>query len=108
MKHIFSEESDRAILEGPTGSRWHVKLCKTEKGTFLQDGWQDFVRYYSLGNNEFLMFRYEGNLHFNVVILHKSGCEREYAFPIERVGRLSRKHDGSTEISTARACQRDS
>ncbi|RZC45285.1 hypothetical protein C5167_038230 [Papaver somniferum] len=88
----------------------HVALTwvyRTEKGTFLQDGWQDFVRYYSLWNNEFLVFRYDGNMHFNVVILHKSGCEREYAFPSEKrlVGRLSRKRDGSAEISTARACQ---
>ncbi|MCL7033074.1 hypothetical protein MKW94_010526 [Papaver nudicaule] len=110
MKHISKEESNRAILEGPSGSQWPVKLCKTEKGTFMQDGWQDFVRYYSLWDNEFLIFRYDGNMNFNVVILHKSGCEREYAFPMKNrmVGRWSRKRDGSTEISSARVCQRDS
>ncbi|KAI3922066.1 hypothetical protein MKX01_005755 [Papaver californicum] len=118
MKHISNEESDRAILEAPSGSQWHVKLSKTENGTFYQDGSQDFVRCYSLWNNEFLVFRYDGNMHFNVVILDNSGCEREYAFLIEReyafpiekrwVGRLPRNRDGSTEISSARACRRDS
>ncbi|KAI3946035.1 hypothetical protein MKX01_024791, partial [Papaver californicum] len=110
MKHISNEESDRAILEAPAGIHWHVKLSKTEKGTFLQDGWQDFVSYYSLWDNEFLVFRYDGNMHFNVAILDNSGCEREYAFPIGKrlMGRLLRNRDGSTEISSARDCQRDS
>ncbi|MCL7035742.1 hypothetical protein MKW94_029644, partial [Papaver nudicaule] len=80
MKYISDEESNRAILQGPTRSQWPVKLSKTEKDTFLKDGWQDFVRYYSLWNNEYLIFRYDGDLHFNVAILDKSGCERENAF----------------------------
>ncbi|XP_059650012.1 B3 domain-containing protein Os01g0723500-like [Cornus florida] len=43
---------------------------------YLQDGWKEFLRDNSLGDNEFLVFRYDGNLCFNVKIFDKSGCKR--------------------------------
>ncbi|OVA05167.1 B3 DNA binding domain [Macleaya cordata] len=122
MKHISEEESDRAILKGPSGSQWHVKLCKTEDGTYLQDGWQDFVRDHSLCYYEFLVFRYDGNMCFNVQIFDKSGCEREDAcssktqgliFPIEKKfvsyagkkrGKPPKRCAGSADLFPSRDC----
>lgn len=76
VKHLPIELPDQAILKGPSGEKWHVKLCKTVDGIYLKDGWQQFFRDHSLGDNEWLLFRYNGDLCFNVHIFGKNGCER--------------------------------
>ena len=60
-QHIAKDASDRAMLRGPFGGCWAVELSKNEKSAmFLGDGWQSFVEAHSLGNNEFLLFTYDG------------------------------------------------
>ncbi|KAL4615571.1 hypothetical protein ACB092_07G136000 [Castanea dentata] len=76
VKHLPIELPDQAILKGPSGEKWHVKLCKTVDGLYLKDGWEQFFRDHSLGDNEWLLFRYNGDLCFNVHIFGKNGCER--------------------------------
>lgn len=76
MKHIKKEESDTATLKGPCGGQWRVKLGQKENGTFLQDGWQEFIRDNSIREADFLFFTYEGNLCFSAQIFDKSGLER--------------------------------
>ncbi|XP_077218594.1 B3 domain-containing protein Os01g0723500-like [Tasmannia lanceolata] len=82
MKHISKEVSSKrtAILEGPTNKVWHVELSQKTNGTYLQDGWQEFVKAHSLKVSEFLVFRYDGNMRFNVLIFDKTACEREDIF----------------------------
>ncbi|XP_077218927.1 B3 domain-containing protein Os01g0723500-like isoform X2 [Tasmannia lanceolata] len=79
MKHISKEASSKrtVILEGPSSRVWHVELSKTVNGTYLQDGWQEFAKAHSLRVSEFLVFRYDGNMRFNVLIFDKTVCERE-------------------------------
>lgn len=43
---------------------------------FFHKGWQEFVKDNSLEAGEFLVFRYDGNLGFDVQIFGKSGCEK--------------------------------
>ncbi|KAF9600015.1 hypothetical protein IFM89_002488 [Coptis chinensis] len=75
LEHISKEQTGSANLEGPSGKIWCVRLCKREDGTFLKNGWQDFVKDHSLGNFEFLVFIYEGNMCFKVQIFDMTGCE---------------------------------
>jgi hypothetical protein len=83
VKHVSETERGIAVIEGPSGNIWQVKYAKQEDGSFLQDGWEDFVRDHSLGNFEFLLFRYDGALSFNVQIFDKSACEKEDSFYVE-------------------------
>ncbi|XP_057495735.1 B3 domain-containing protein At5g18000-like [Actinidia eriantha] len=77
MQHIANDASNRAVLRGPFGGCWDVELSKNVKsGMFLGDGWQRFVEAHSLGNNEFLLFTYNGNMCFNVRIFEQNGLER--------------------------------
>ncbi|KAA8545891.1 hypothetical protein F0562_020658 [Nyssa sinensis] len=76
IQHISKDVADTALLRGPSGGHWHVKLCKNENGMFLQDGWPEFLRDHSLGDSEFLLLRYDGSMCFNVQIFDKSGLER--------------------------------
>ncbi|XP_020098318.1 B3 domain-containing protein Os01g0723500-like [Ananas comosus] len=96
LKHISTEASrttnnskeasKTAILEGPSGSKWHVELGKTAKGTFLTNGWPKFVKDHSMKEYEFLVFRYDGSMHFTVIVFDKTACEREDLFSV-RAGR---------------------
>lgn len=79
-KYILEGLSDRAILRGPSGDKWDVNVCKNTNGIYLQDGWQQFLRDHSLRNYEFLIFKYDGDLCFEVQIFSMDGCEKVYGF----------------------------
>ena len=81
MKHLSQETSNRATLTGPSGSHWSVTVSTDANGTYLQKGWKEFMKENSLGDNEFLTFRYDGNMQFYVKIFNKSGVKRE-AVPV--------------------------
>jgi hypothetical protein len=79
VKHLPKELPDQAILRDSSGDEWRVKLCKTAEGIYLQDGWKQYFEDHSLGDNEFLLFKYNGEkLCFDVIIFGKDGCERVY------------------------------
>ena len=73
MKHLPQEIPNRAILTDPSGSHWHATVSTDENGTYLQEGWKEFMKENNLGDNEFLIFRYDGNMQFYVKIFDKSG-----------------------------------
>ena len=79
MKHLPQEMPNRATLTGPSGGHWGVTVSTDENGTYLQKGWKEFMKENNLGDNEFLMFRYDGNMQFYVKIFNKSGVKREAA-----------------------------
>lgn len=67
---------DTAMLRDPWGGNWQVRLVKRQDHLFMVDGLQKFIRDQSLGNAEFLLFNYDGNMRFSVQIFDKSGLER--------------------------------
>ncbi|KAK1369119.1 hypothetical protein POM88_035211 [Heracleum sosnowskyi] len=69
---------DFIFLEAPAGSIWQVKLERSNSEVWLQNGWPDFAAHYSICSGHLLVFRYEGNSHFHVIILDKSATEVEY------------------------------
>lgn len=81
MKHLTKETSSRATLKCSSGRSWNVEVGRAEGNMYFQDGWQQFLKDNSLGDREFLLFRYDGNLCFNVAIFKKNGCER-YEMPV--------------------------
>lgn len=82
LKNISTEASRKVSLQGPSGSKWYVQLVKNVDGTFLTAGWPKFVKDHSLKEHEFLVFQYEGNMHFNVLIFDTTACEREDVFSV--------------------------
>lgn len=84
MKHIdIGKEARRntAMLEGPTGRTWYISIERNTEGVFFTDGWPRFVQDHGLKEHEFLVFRYNGNMHFSLLIFDTSACEREdFAF----------------------------
>lgn len=96
------DASQRAILKGPSGRSWRVQLSKRVTGTYLQDGWAEFVKDHSLKDSDFLLFRYDGNRRFTVRIFDKTACEREEVITCN-TRRKSAFSSGRTLRSTKKA-----
>ncbi|CAK9185447.1 unnamed protein product [Ilex paraguariensis] len=67
---------NRVFLNVPNGAVWPVVLGKCNGDSWLE--WQKFKEYYSIGFGYFLVFRYDGNSHFHVLIFGRSASEIEY------------------------------
>ncbi|KAL9227623.1 hypothetical protein vseg_003291 [Gypsophila vaccaria] len=82
MKHIRKDMSNEETREGriKSGDKlWGIKLRKTSKGTYIDDGWTQVMHDNNLGDKEFLVFKYDGDLCFTLHIFENSGCERIYS-----------------------------
>ncbi|KAF8405108.1 hypothetical protein HHK36_010006 [Tetracentron sinense] len=76
--------SDVAFLKVPSGKIWRVGLRKADGEVWFQNGWQEFMEYHSIHDGHFLVFRYDGNSHFHVLIFDMSACEIEYPFDTKK------------------------
>ncbi|KAF3435672.1 hypothetical protein FNV43_RR22763 [Rhamnella rubrinervis] len=76
LKHISNEVSDRATLKVGSGCSWNAKVSKKSNGVFIEDGWPEFLKDNFLGNNEFLVLTYAGNMCFGIQIFEVNGLER--------------------------------
>lgn len=65
-------------LKIPSGLEWKVELRSCNGEVWLQKGWPEFADYLSIGRGHLLLFRYEGNSRFHVVVFDKSATEIEY------------------------------
>ncbi|XP_022740304.1 B3 domain-containing protein LOC_Os12g40080-like isoform X2 [Durio zibethinus] len=72
--------SSPVVLMVPGGATWHVELTKSDGVVWLQNGWQEFAEHYSLKYGHLLVFRYEGNCKFQVLIFDMSASEIEYPY----------------------------
>jgi len=95
LKHISNEASKTAILEGPNGRCWPVRIKRASEGTFLSTGWSKFVEDHFLKEREFLVFRYEGNMHFSIQVFDTTACEREDLFAVRPCKKLNLTKGGN-------------
>ncbi|OAY53553.1 putative B3 domain-containing protein REM15 isoform X3 [Manihot esculenta] len=78
FKYLKGQKCERAILRGRTGKIWPVKINSRS----FEDGWKDFVEDHDLHVGDFLVFRHEGEMVFDVMVFESSACLREYpSFP---------------------------
>jgi hypothetical protein len=75
----FGDElSDVATLTTPNGHLWQVGLEKENREIWFDDGWQEFMEYHSIHYGYFLVFRYEGNSKFHVLVFDNTSTEIQY------------------------------
>ncbi|OMO74911.1 hypothetical protein COLO4_26426 [Corchorus olitorius] len=79
-KNLEGRVSGSVLLKGPSGYSWVVELVQKNEDLLFDEGWADFVRDHSLECGDFLVFRYDGNLVFDVKVFDPSTCEKETAF----------------------------
>ncbi|XVF15667.1 hypothetical protein REPUB_Repub09cG0174300 [Reevesia pubescens] len=84
MSNFRENLSGTIHLRGPSGFMWTVKLGRMFDQVVLLNGWENFVKDHSLAEADFLVFRYDGNSTFNVIIFDRSGCEREGSYFVKK------------------------
>ncbi|KAK7857185.1 b3 domain-containing transcription factor vrn1 [Quercus suber] len=70
--------SDMAFLTIPNGTKWKVKLTKSDGEVCFGNGWCEFASSHALALGHLLVFRYEGNSEFSVLIFDAIATEIEY------------------------------
>ncbi|KAK3002807.1 hypothetical protein RJ639_019373 [Escallonia herrerae] len=87
--------SDTVFLDVPIGAKWEVGLVKSDGDVWLWDGWKEFVSRCSIGLWHFLVFRYEGNSIFHIIICDMSASEIEYPVGPGRRGQFQLGAEGT-------------
>ncbi|KAK8717524.1 hypothetical protein V6N13_044789 [Hibiscus sabdariffa] len=85
-------------LEVPSGAKWQVELTKSDNMVWMQKGWREFAEHYSLEFGSFVVFRYEGNDHFHVLIFDRTASEIEYPYTSTDEVSRKRKSDLSSPL----------
>ncbi|KAM6591521.1 hypothetical protein CsatA_014126 [Cannabis sativa] len=72
--------SSQVFLKLPCGSTWEVGLTKSSDGkVWIEKGWNKFVQHCSISRGNILVFGYEGNSEFHVIIFDKTTMEIDYS-----------------------------
>lgn len=94
---IFKGSISKNIrLEASSGITWHVKLIRSNNTFALRSGWKDFVSDNKIDENDVLVFTYNGNSSFKVLIFDPSGCEKAAPFFAVKIGTESEELNGSS------------
>ncbi|KAK7401495.1 hypothetical protein VNO78_13025 [Psophocarpus tetragonolobus] len=75
IKRFGDELSTSATITVPDGRVWKMRLKKCGKDVLFCSKWREFVKYYSLSYGSHLVFRYEGNSKFRVLIFDVTCAE---------------------------------
>ncbi|KAJ6427819.1 hypothetical protein OIU84_023259 [Salix udensis] len=78
------------------GEAWEIELTKCDGKVWLQKGWKEFAEHYSVACGHFLVFEYEGNCDFRVLIFDNSATEMDYPLKNNREERM--EESSSVEI----------
>ncbi|RDY14464.1 B3 domain-containing transcription factor VRN1, partial [Mucuna pruriens] len=75
IKRFGDELSSVATITVPDGCVWKMRLKRCGKHVLFCSKWRQFVKYYSLSYGSHLVFRYEGNSKFRVLIFDITSTE---------------------------------
>ena len=92
---------ENVTLKGPSGVTWNIRLTTRDGTVYFVDGWQRFMNDHSLKVNDFLVCKYNGESHFEVLIFDgESFCEKEASYFIEKRGHAQTEQGGSNASET--------
>lgn len=96
--------AESVALKGPSGATWNVGLTASGDTLLLKHGWEDFVADHSLKEDDFLVFKYNGDSRFDVLIFDPlSCCEKEPSYFVRKCAHIEpesgcRKKRNVTEV----------
>lgn len=67
----------KVILRNRCGNCWPVEVVETEDGLFFQEGWSMLVSDYPLQGGELMVFKYDGQFIFDIIILNSSQSKKQ-------------------------------
>ncbi|RLM74029.1 putative B3 domain-containing protein [Panicum miliaceum] len=78
-----------AIILGPIGKVYNIKLEMGHSGVFFAGGWSQFLVVHDITEANSLLLRYEGNMVFTVKVFEPDGYQREAKHKENRVLQIS-------------------
>ncbi|OMO74941.1 hypothetical protein COLO4_26417 [Corchorus olitorius] len=86
-KNIKKKLPGDVTLKGPSGIIWDVGLKADNDTLVFHHGWKNFVKDHSLVENDFLIFKYNGVSHFDVLMFDgESLCEKAASYFVRKCG----------------------
>ncbi|KAL4595973.1 hypothetical protein ACB092_12G130600 [Castanea dentata] len=92
--------SNMAFLMIPNGTTWKVKLTKRDGEVWFENGWCKFASCHGLTLGHLLVFRYEGNSHFYVLIFDATATEIDY--PLDDQLQVRRLEDSESDDNSVK------
>jgi hypothetical protein len=90
-----------ATLKGPSGVVWNIGLTTKDDIVYFSNGWQQFLKDHSLKENDFLVFKYNGESHFEVLIFDgESFCEKAASYFVGKCGHTQTEQGDSKPKET--------
>ncbi|KAE8653986.1 AP2/B3-like transcriptional factor family protein, putative isoform 2 [Hibiscus syriacus] len=84
-KNVKKRLPETVTLKGPSGVIWDVGLTADDDVLFFDGGWTTFVKDHLLIDNDFLIFKYNGVSHFDVLMFDgKSLCEKPSSYFVRK------------------------
>ncbi|KAJ1419763.1 DNA-binding barrel domain superfamily [Sesbania bispinosa] len=78
---------ENVSLKGPGGVVWNIGLTTRDDTLYFTHGWEQFVKDHSLKENDFLVFKYNGESLFDVLIFDgESFCEKAASYFVRKCG----------------------
>jgi len=72
---------ENVTIKGPSGVVWNIGLTTRDDIVYFVNDWQRFVKDHSLKQNDFLVFKYNGESLFEVLIFNgESLCEKAASY----------------------------
>lgn len=76
---------ENVSLKGPGGVVWNIGLTTRDDTLYFTHGWQQFVKDHSLKENDFLVFKYNGESMFDVLMFDgENFCEKVSAYFVRK------------------------
>ena len=92
---------ENVSLKGPSGVVWNIGLTARGDTIYFTNGWEQFVNDHSLNENDFLVFKYNGESLFEVLIFNgNSFCEKGSSYFVRKCGEARTPSSGGVEYSS--------
>ncbi|XWS24299.1 hypothetical protein CRYUN_Cryun28dG0089100 [Craigia yunnanensis] len=86
-KNIKKKLPETVTLKGPSSIIWDVGLTEDDHTLFFDRGWKFFVKDHTLVENDFLIFKFNGVSHFDVLMFDgRSLCEKASSYFVRKCG----------------------
>ncbi|XP_058180022.1 B3 domain-containing transcription factor VRN1-like [Rhododendron vialii] len=99
--------SNHVFLKVPSGMVWKVELIKSNEDAWLCNGWKEFAEHYSVCFGHFLVFRYDGDSSFHVIIFDMTASEIEYPFSATRGDEIDANHMRDLQVTDTEDIEED-
>ncbi|KAM7266747.1 hypothetical protein ACFE04_004644 [Oxalis oulophora] len=89
VKNLRNKLPETVTLKGPSGVMWNIGITVLDNSVYFKHGWGAFVKKNFLEENDILIFNYNGDSHFDVLMFDGGNfCEKERPYFVRKCGHM--------------------